>query len=258
MAKNNIEFVEFLKTAYNEKWAYCYGCTGVKFTKSLYDYKCKQYPKHYTPDRAAEYKKRYTAGVMATDCVGLVKSYMWNVNGVQKYKANDFPDVSANGLFDMAKVKGPINTIPEKPGVAVRYDGHVGYYIGNGEVIEARGFAYGVVKTKLKERKWTHWYEIPVMNYITEKKENTVVTKEPDMQIPENNLPVKYVVLKPGVYSVNVRADANTNAKIIDGLQRGGKMKYGNATASNGWFKVWSTKANTWGWITNKYCILED
>ncbi|HRR40119.1 MAG TPA: peptidoglycan-binding protein, partial [Syntrophales bacterium] len=38
--------------------------------------------------------------------------------------------------------------------------GHVGLYIGNGEVVEARGHAYGVVLTKLKNRKWTD-YAIP-------------------------------------------------------------------------------------------------
>lgn len=55
--------------------------------------------------------------------------------------------------------------MPDMPGLAVRYDGHVGYYIGNGEVIEERGFAYGCVKTKLKDRKWLHWYKFPCIDY---------------------------------------------------------------------------------------------
>ena len=38
-------------------------------------------------------------------------------------------------------------------------DGHVGVYIGNGDVIEARGTAYGVVKTRLSNRSWTYWYK---------------------------------------------------------------------------------------------------
>lgn len=79
------------------------------------------------------------------------------------------PDQSANGMFEYAKKKGlawgTIDTMPDIPGLAVRYDGHVGYYIGNGEVVEERGFAYGCVKTKLKDRKWLHWYEFPCINY---------------------------------------------------------------------------------------------
>ena len=77
----------------------------------------------------------------------------------------------ADGMFEYAKSKGlewgTIDTIPEIPGIAVRYAGHVGIYIGNGEVIEERGFKYGCVKTKLKDRKWLHWYKIPTIKYNT-------------------------------------------------------------------------------------------
>ncbi len=38
----------------------------------------------------------------------------------------------ANGMFENAKVKGTIDTIPEVPGLAVWSDGHIGIYIGNG------------------------------------------------------------------------------------------------------------------------------
>jgi hypothetical protein len=60
---------------------------------------------------------------------------------------------------------GTIDTIPEIPGIAVRYDGHVGVYVGNGYVIEERGFNYGCQKTKLKDRKWLHWYKLPFIIY---------------------------------------------------------------------------------------------
>ena len=48
---------------------------------------------------------------------------------------------------------------------SVRKSGHIGVYIGNGEVIEAMGTKYGVVKTQLEGRGWTHWLEIPYINY---------------------------------------------------------------------------------------------
>lgn len=80
------------------------------------------------------------------------------------------PDKSANGMFEYAKKQGlawgTIDTMPDVPGLAVRYDGHVGYYVGNGEVVEERGFNYGCVKTKLKDRKWLHWYQFPCINYV--------------------------------------------------------------------------------------------
>jgi len=81
------------------------------------------------------------------------------------------PDESANGLFEYAQRKGydwgTIGTIPEIPGLAVRYNGHVGVYIGNGKVVEERGFNYGCVITNLQDRKWTHWYKIPALKYVT-------------------------------------------------------------------------------------------
>ena len=40
-----------------------------------------------------------------------------------------------------------------------------GFYIGNGEVIEAMDTRYGVVKTKLQGRGWTHWLEVPGIKY---------------------------------------------------------------------------------------------
>ena len=68
-------------------------------------------------------------------------------------------------MFYAATVTGTIDTIPERPGVAVWRDGHIGVYIGDGYVIEAMGTKYGVVKTKLAERGFTHWLEIPFIDY---------------------------------------------------------------------------------------------
>ena len=51
--------------------------------------------------------------------------------------------------------------------------GHVGIYIGNGYAIEAMGTRYGVVKTRVAARSWTHWLKIPYINYIEETEEDT-------------------------------------------------------------------------------------
>ena len=56
-------------------------------------------------------------------------------------------------------------TLPEVPGVALRFDGHVGVYVGNGYAVEERGFNYGCVRTCVKDRKWTHWYQLPFVDY---------------------------------------------------------------------------------------------
>ena len=86
-----------------------------------------------------------------------------------KYGGNGCPDKSANGMFTYAKSKGcawgTMDSLPEVPGIALRSDGHVGVYVGGGYAVEERGFNYGCVKTRVKDRKWTHWYYLPFIDY---------------------------------------------------------------------------------------------
>lgn len=107
-------------------------------------------------------------GRKVSDCVGLIKGYYWTIDSKFKYDAKT--DITADTMLDVAKEKGYIGTIPEIPGVLVHRKGHVGIYIGSGEVIEAKGTAHGVVKTRLSEGNWTAWSKCPYINY-TEKKE---------------------------------------------------------------------------------------
>ena len=58
-----------------------------------------------------------------------------------------------------------MDSLPEVPGIALRSDGHVGVYVGGGYAVEERGFNYGCVKTRVKDRKWTHWYYLPFIDY---------------------------------------------------------------------------------------------
>jgi len=150
---------------------YWYGTHGHRCTEDLLQRKKKQYPNHYTNDRLATYRKHITAGDSCADCVGAIKYFYWSDGGAhgQKYGSNGMPDVSADGLFSFAKAQGcdwgTIDSIPERPGIAVRYAGHVGYYMGKGIVREWRGYKYGRVDTQLNGRKWTHWYELPFVDY---------------------------------------------------------------------------------------------
>lgn len=142
---------------------YWYGTFGQVSTKSLLDYKNEQYPNYYI---AKDFEKQL--GVKVHDCIGLIKGYMWSKSADDEhpaYATNGFKDLSADRYYRHAKKKGTMSTFPDVAGVAVFMKGHVGVYIGNGEVIEARGHAYGVVTTKLSERKWTSWAYIDEIYY---------------------------------------------------------------------------------------------
>lgn len=150
---------------------YWYGCFGQTSTKGLYQQKKRQYPKYYKWSCPSS-----QLGKKVFDCIGLIKGAIWS-NGVfsNNPKYNPSQDVSANGMYSKCVKKGVISSIPETPGVLVFSEGHVGVYIGNGYVIEARGHDYGVVKTELKKRAWTHWGFCPWISY--EKTSNSTNVK---------------------------------------------------------------------------------
>jgi len=163
MIKNNIGLVEYATKQLGKP--YWYGCFGQLSNPSLLANKKRQYPKYYT---ATDFNSQM--GMKVHDCIGLVKGYMWCSSPEDTkpiYCSNGFPDVSANMQYNRSKKKGDrLSTLPEVPGVLVFMSGHVGIYIGNGEVIEARGHAYGVVKTKLVRRPWKRWAYIDEIQYL--------------------------------------------------------------------------------------------
>ncbi len=164
--KTNIGLVEHaIKWLGQKYWygTYCNDCTMEKYLA-----KKKQYPSHYGSSRTSQYMQDISQRKKCADCVGLIKGYYWtNDEGRIVYKLDGRPDTSANGMYNKCTVKGDISKMPDVPGMLVFYPGHVGIYIGNGDVIEARGFNYGVVKTKLRERAWKTYGQCPYIEYVT-------------------------------------------------------------------------------------------
>ena len=133
---------------------YWWGCFGQSADGALYARKKKQYPVYYT---AADFAAQY--GQKVHDCVGLIKGYRWSDTPESYPKYVGAQDVAVEGLYAQCTKRGAITSLPETPGVCVFMAnmGHVGVYIGNGEVVEAMNHANGVVKTKLKGRGWAYW-----------------------------------------------------------------------------------------------------
>lgn len=75
----------------------------------------------------------------------------------------------ANSQWTKTKwaAKGPIATLPDEPGVILYHSNdsgtmtHTGVYLGGGYAEEARAAKYGVVKTAVRNRTWTHWAALP-------------------------------------------------------------------------------------------------
>lgn len=166
---NNLEFAEFCRKTLEVPTKYMWGTYGRVITKSLLEAKAKQYPNRYSATRQRFLKNVINGVTRGCDCAGLIKWAMWtngDINKTPPYSSKT--DRNCSGLYKAAKEKGSIAVMPEQEGIVVYKEGHVGVYIGKGEVVECtlgeRGD--GCVKTKLEAAGWTHWLRVPEIEYI--------------------------------------------------------------------------------------------
>jgi hypothetical protein len=171
MSKTNKGLVEYVKAQLGKP--YWFGTFGQTSTELLYQSKKKQYPNYYT---TTDFQSQY--GQRVHDCIGLIKGYLWSDSPTSVPKYNPKQDVSVDGMLSRCKEFGKISTMPEIPGILVFSSQHVGVYIGSGYVIEARGHAYGVAKTKLSSRGWKHWGKCPWIEYVDDEKTSIDTSKE--------------------------------------------------------------------------------
>lgn len=160
MSKTNLGLVEYCKAQLGRP--YWMGTFGQTASAALLAQKRRQLPVYYS---AADFPTQY--GMRVHDCIGLIKGYIWSdtPDSEPVYTSNGCPDIDESNMYVRCKEKGTIGTIPEIPGILVFFQGHVGVYVGAGEVIEARGHAWGVVQTRLKDRPWNKWGMCPYITY---------------------------------------------------------------------------------------------
>ena len=147
--------------AIDNKWGYIWGTAGIKWTAE------KQAAA--TREMTVKYGKKWIGHTVA-DCSGLF-SWAFKQLGGYMYHGSDTmyrKYCTSNGKLSKGK-RTDGNTL--LPGTAVftynskdgKY-GHVGLYIGNGNVIEAEGTIKGVIISKV-DGKWTYWGELKGVNY---------------------------------------------------------------------------------------------
>jgi len=170
MSKTNIGLVAFVEGAEKAQLGYVYGTFGQMCTVALLDQKAKQYPANNLAGGAMRKVGEKWLDRIVADCSGLIKYYLMADN-VGEQPVYD-PKYDTN-LFNIASEKGTIDTMPDIPGICLYLPGHTAVYIGNGQVVEAAGTAYGVVRSKLPNcytgKKWTHWYKVRWIEYLETK-----------------------------------------------------------------------------------------
>lgn len=165
---------------------YWYACFGNVASESLYNSKRSepQNKKYYDSWSKSTFTDDY--GKRVTDCAGLLKWFLWSDSMTNKnptYKASE--DFGATTFYNKCTSKGKISSLPaEKVGICV-FNGndttktHMGVIVdNNGTVVEAKGHAYGTVKSKASS--WDYWGKCHLIKYDAAppvKDQYTVVTQ---------------------------------------------------------------------------------
>ena len=135
---------------------------------------------------------------------------------------------------------------PLKPGTAVyKFNAsegyhHVGLYIGKGVVIEAKGTAYGVVKSKIGGG-WTHWGELKGVDYA--EKEEQIAMSE-----------TKLAVVTTASGSLNMRKTASKSAEVIAKIPQGATVTV--LMEADEWWRV--QYKNSTGWCAAEFLTKQE
>ena len=168
---------------------YIMGTNGKVFTGAMYNDLTRRNPSGWFTARRLP-KVKAQIGKRTTDCHGLIEWFLAELAGGKwSYDTTAPRDISRrdlsvqcqlqpddrvlvrrfsnlcrtrsrqrfHGIFDLdeafeaAQEKDGIGSLPEQPGVCVRFSGHVGVYIGGGYVVEARGFS-NLCRTRSRQR----------------------------------------------------------------------------------------------------------
>ena len=233
--KTNTGLVAYAKAQLGKP--YWYGTFGQTASEALYKDKSRQYAKEGYYNQK-NYKVRFDTqyGQRVHDCAGLIKGYLFSDTPTSTPKFDASLDKGSTGMLNSCREKGKIDTIPDLPGVLVFYSGHVGVYIGGGYVIEARGHDFGVVKTALKSRPWTHWGKHPAITYITLQNTSAAAAETQKPLVPKAGQAVQITGAKlyaSASSSIPARTVSGTYY-LYDGQLLGGRYRITNKPANVG------------------------
>lgn len=212
MAKTAAGLVAFVKTKLGTN--YIYGMKGAVMTQAKFNQLRSMYP---TTIPASDVKK---VGTVCVDCSGTISWYTGIIRGSSNFKS------TATKVLPISQIDQAV------PGCAVWRKGHIGVYIGNGEIIEARGSAYGVVLTKVSSRNFTHILWLKDIDYSDA---STAVISGPSVTTTAN---------------LHLRKSASAKSTSLGVIPKNTTINFVE-DQGNGWSKVkWNAKT---GYCSNKY-----
>lgn len=234
------ELIALFHQALNEKWGYIYGTAGEKWTQakqSELEKKYKADPVNYSYLKmGASYGSKWINQTVS-DCSGLFTWAFKKLGGYMYHGSNTMYKQYCTSKGKLTKGKKQDGT-SLKPGTAVflwnQEEGyhHVGLFIGNNTVIEAKGTQYGVVTSKVTA--WDCWGELKGVSYDTDEKEVVVVMKY--AKVPNATL--------------NLRKGPSKNDARLLGIPAGATVQVIEETNSEWWKVIYN---GTTGYVMQKY-----
>ena len=169
----NKEFVAKLVLALNNKTLYVKGGFGAP---AGYGNNRKRYIDLYPYNRTIIKKPQILNASNDTfffDCVCLGKGILWGwkadptkIYGGASYGSNNVPDFTVEEVKKYCgKSYSTDFTSPLTMGEWLYKSGHIGYYIGDGNVIECTGADNGVILSKFNPAKWVGHGKIQFIEY---------------------------------------------------------------------------------------------
>lgn len=243
------DLIAKFRYALDNLWGYIYGKTHEMWSEE----KQRAYAKENQGDPDKENSVLYGgkwAGHWVTDCSGLFKWAFGTLGGSIAHGSNSIWDKYCR---DQGELRSGKRTDGKKllPGTAVftstksakgtRHN-HIGLYVGDGVVIEARGAVDGVTTSTVSSWRWTHWGELRDVNLSDGEQDSGKGTEE---------MKEATVVLPAGASgsTVNMREKADRASGIVTRVPVGSRVTV--LSDQGEWCAV--TYGDRQGWMMSNY-----
>lgn len=208
--------------ANNYKTLYVMGCFG----SPMNDKNKKRYTTNNSYNKKSSRTKMInnaSSDTFGFDCVCLIKGILWGWNGDKSktyggavYKSNGVADMGADSIIKSTYCTDISSNFTNiEVGEIVWLSGHVGIYIGNGQVVECTpAWKNKVQITKLSQRKWKKHGKLKYIDYTsntttTTKKSVEAIAKEIIAGKWGNGNARKTALTKAGYNASEVQAKVN-------------------------------------------------
>lgn len=222
-------FIEKVKIPLQQHWGYIWGTWGRMWTITL--------QKAYSQSSKTNWKKTKLYGSqwigrMVADCSGLIR---WACHELGEQVSHSSHYLYTDYCHNKGKLINGLradNTQP-LPGSLVfltnneKRKHHVGVYIGDNIVIEAKGTQWGVVTSDLKH--WDSWGQLKCVDY-------SGVMPEQFINTSDETITQKAITINPGSY-LNLRQADRKSAPVVTRIPRNTQITVLN-TINPEWWKI--------------------